>query len=320
MLVRFWGTRGSLPVAPRARAVEDKLVGALMRASGRSFADENEARAFVNQELEFGEGHTYGGATTCLEIEGADSSFVILDMGSGLRELGNDAFRRMAGGHPRVFNFFMSHLHWDHIMGFPFFGPAFDPNSTIVIHSGHADAEAALRRQQEEISFPVAFDWLRAKIEFKVLTPGEHYDIDGLDVELMPQDHSHCSYAWKFRKGGKTFVFSTDAEHRMEDVEDKKAFEAFFDKADLVVCDTMYSLAESITLKADWGHSSNVMAVNLCHGAGARKLALFHHEPTSSDADIDRLFEETIRYEALNRKGRAPLEIVCSYDSLEVEV
>ena len=320
MLVRFWGTRGSLPVAPRARAIEDKLVAALMRASGRSFADEGAARTFVNEELAFSEGRTYGGATTCLEIEGADSSFFILDMGSGLRELGNDAFRRMAGGHPRVFNFFMSHLHWDHIMGFPFFGPAFDPNSTIVIHSGHADCEAALRRQQEEISFPVAFDWLRAKIEFKVLTPGEQYHIDGIDVELMPQDHSHVSYAWKFRKGGHSFVFSTDAEHRMEDVEDKKAFEAFFDKADLVVCDTMYSLAESITLKAGWGHSSNVMAVNLCHGAGARRLVLFHHEPTSTDADIDRLFEETVRYEALNRKDRPPLEIICSYDSLEVKV
>lgn len=320
MLVRFWGTRGSLPVAPRARVIEDKIVGALMLASGRSFADEAAARAFVNQEMSFGEGHTYGGATTCLEIEGADTSFFILDMGSGLRELGNDAFRRIAGGRQRTFNFFMSHLHWDHIMGFPFFGPAFDPDAHIIIHSGHGDAEAALRRQQEEISFPVAFDWLRARIEFRVLTPGEQYHVDGIDVELMPQDHSHVSFAWKFSKGGKTMVFSTDAEHRMEDLEDKARFEAFFDKADLVICDTMYSLAESITLKADWGHSSNVMAVNLCHGAGARKLVLFHHEPTSSDADIDNLFAETIRYEALNRKDRPPLEIVCSYDSLELEV
>jgi phosphoribosyl 1,2-cyclic phosphodiesterase len=320
MLVRFWGTRGSLPVAPRARAIEDKVVGVLMRASGRSFADEAAARAFVNDELSFAEAHTYGGATTCLEIEGADDSFFILDMGSGLRELGNDAFRRVAAGRSRTYNFFLSHLHWDHIMGFPFFGPAFDPGATIVIHSGHADAEQALRRQQEEISFPVAFDWLRAKIEFKVLTPGETYHVDGIDVELMPQDHSHVSYAWRFRRDGRTMVFSTDAEHRMEDVEDKRAFETFFDKADLVICDTMYSLAESITLKADWGHSSNVMAVNLCHGAGAGKLVLFHHEPTSTDADIDRLFDETIRYEELSRRGGRPLEIVCSYDSLELEV
>lgn len=321
MRVRFWGTRGSLPVAPRARAIEDKLVGALLQASGRSFADEAEARRFVNEELSFGAGHSYGGATTCLELEGADSSFFVLDMGSGLREFGNDALRRVAqGGRSHRYNFFLSHLHWDHIMGFPFFGPAYDPHAHIVIHTGHADAEQALRRQQEEISFPVAFDWLRARIEFRLLTPGRSYHVDGIDVELMPQDHSHVSYAWKFRRDGRTMVFSTDAEHRMEDVADKTAFETFFDQADLVICDTMYSLAESITLKADWGHSSNVMAVNLCHGAGAKKLALFHHEPSSSDADIDRLFEETVRYEQLNRKGRAPLEIICSYDSLELEV
>ena len=320
MLVRFWGTRGSLPVAPRAHAIEDKLVGALLRASGRVFADEAAARAFVNDELSFAEGHTYGGATTCLEIEGAGDSFFIVDMGSGLREMGNDALRRVAAGRSRTYNFFLSHLHWDHIMGFPFFGPAFDPQSRIVIHSGHADAEHALRRQQEEISFPVAFDWLAADISFVTLQPGERHHVDGVDIELMPQDHSHVSYAWKFGRGGRTLVFSTDAEHRADDLEDKRAFEAFFAGADLVICDTMYSLAESITLKADWGHSSNVMAVNLCHGAGAKKLVLFHHEPTSSDADIERLFAETIRYEALTRRDSPPLEIVCSYDSLELEV
>ena len=320
MLVRFWGTRGSLPVAPRAAAIEDKLVNALMRAQGRAFADAAAARAFVNEELDFAEGHTYGGATTCLEIEGADESFFVCDMGSGLREFGIDAARRIGQGHSRTFNFFMSHLHWDHIMGFPFFGPAFDPETRIIVHSGHADAERALRRQQEEISFPVSFDWLRANIEFRVLTPGEVHHVDGIDVELMPQDHSHVSYAWKFRRDGKTLVFSTDAEHRAEDLDDKTAFEAFFRAADLVICDTMYSLAESVTLKADWGHSSNVMAVNLCHGAGAKRLALFHHEPTSTDAQIQRLYDETIRYELLTRKDSPPLAIVCSYDSLELEV
>jgi phosphoribosyl 1,2-cyclic phosphodiesterase len=320
MLVRFWGTRGSLPVAQRAATTEAKIVAALLKASGRSFGDEAAARQFVRDELSFAEAHTYGGATTCVEIDDVADSFFICDMGSGLREFGIDAFRRIAGGHNRTYNFFMSHLHWDHIMGFPFFGPAFDPGAKIVIHSGHSDTEQALRRQQEEISFPVPFDWLRASFEFKTLTPGETYQVDGVDVELMPQDHSHGSYAWKFRKDGKTTVFSTDAEHRLGDDKDKEAFEKFFTGADAVICDTMYSLAESVTMKADWGHSSNVMAVNLCHGANAKKLVLFHHEPTSSDIDIERMHEETIRYEQLNRRGASPLEIVCSYDSLELPV
>ena len=321
MLVRFWGTRGSLPVAPRARAIEDKLVNALLRASGRSFADEGAARAFVNDELSFGEGHTYGGATTCLELEGADDSFFILDMGSGLRELGNDAFRRIAQqGRSRTYNFFMSHLHWDHIMGFPFFGPAFDPGAHIVIHSGHADCEQALRRQQEEISFPVAFDWLRAKIEFRTLAPGETYRIGGLDVEVMEQHHSHKSYGYRFTDdAGKTAIFSTDSEHKIDSMEGEADVAHFFRDADLVVCDTMYSLADAVSMKEDWGHSSNIVAIDLCHEAKAKRLALFHHEPIYSDDDIQRMHKESIRYEELTRRDD-PLEVMCAYDGLEVRL
>ena len=101
---------------------------------------------------------------------------------------------------------------------------------------------------------------------------------------------------------------------------DRKAFEGFFAGADLVIADTMYSLAESITMKADWGHSSNIMAVNLCGAAGAGRLVLFHHEPASSDLDIQRMFEETVRYEELNRRDRPQLGILCAYDGLELTV
>ena len=83
-------------------------------------------------------------------------------------------------------------------MGFPFFAPAFDPDATIRIHAGHPDAEQALRRQQEEISFPVPFDWLRANIEFVQLTPGETYEVDGVRVETKLQHHSHGSYGYRF--------------------------------------------------------------------------------------------------------------------------
>jgi len=322
MLVRFWGTRGSLPVAPRADSIERKVARALLAASGLSFADEAEALAFTHDALSFAAARTYGGATTCVEIEGSDDgSFLICDMGSGLRELGVHAAKLCARGErPRVYNFFLSHLHWDHIMGFPFFGPAFDPGSRIVIHAGHPDAEEALRRQQEQISFPVPFDGLRAQIEFRTCVPGETYSVAGVEARLARQYHSHTSYAWRFDRGGRSVVFSTDAEHPITDMENERNFEQFFADADLCICDTMYSLADSVTLKADWGHSSNVVAVDLCHGAGARRLALFHHEPTYSDADIEQLHRDTIRYEEIHRGDRPRLEVICAYDGLEVAV
>lgn len=320
MLVRFWGTRGSLPVAQRAEAISRKVVRALVAAGGRTFADEAEAKAFADANLDFATRGTFGGASSCVEIEGADAGFIVCDMGSGLREFGLDAARRCAAGHARVYHFFLSHLHWDHIMGFPFFGPAFDPDVAIVVHSGHPDAEEALRRQQEEISFPVSFDWLRAKFEFVVHDVGRPFVVDGMTVTLIRQHHSHDSYGYRFDRDGHAVIYSTDSEHKLDDMESEAAFEAFFANADLVICDTMYSLGDTVSLKQDWGHSSNIVAVDLCRAGAAKRLALFHHEPSYSDEDIARMHAETVRYEELLRGDRAPLEVICAYDGLEVAI
>ena len=319
MRVRFWGTRGSLPVAAKAGTVRHKVARALVAAIGRSFADEAAALAFVEGELDFATGSTYGGATSCVEIEGGDGSFIVCDMGSGLREFGLSAAARCSAGHKKEYHFFLSHLHWDHIMGFPFFVAAFDPEAIITIHSGHADAETALRRQQEEISFPVPFEWLKAQFRFVILEPGKAYECAGLKVQAIRQYHSHDSYGFRFDDGERTVIYSTDSEHRLGDMEHEARFEAFFAGADTAICDTMYSLADSVTMKEDWGHSSNLVAVDLCHAAGAKRLVLFHHEPTYCDEDIQRMHKETIRYEELMREARPPLEIICAYDGLELD-
>jgi phosphoribosyl 1,2-cyclic phosphodiesterase len=318
--VRFWGTRGSLPVAPRAQTTRDKIANALVAASGRSFASLDEARHFLENDLDFASGHSYGGATSCVEIEGGDDSFIICDMGSGLRDFGISAMKRCAEGHARKYNFFMSHFHWDHIMGFPFFAPAFDPNAEIVIHSCHADAETALRRQQEEISFPVSFDWLRAKISFVTLKPEETYQIGGVSVYSILQQHSHDSFGFRFTENDRSVIYTTDSEHKLNAMHTEDEFERFFKGVDLVIFDSMYSLADTVTMKEDWGHSSNLVAVDLCRAAGVKTLALFHHEPVYSDHDIQRMHQETIRYEELMRDDRAAIEVICTYDGLEVTV
>lgn len=318
MRVRFWGTRGSLPVATTAATVQDKIAKALMVAQGHVFDNLDAAYAFAEGNLDFATNGSYGGATTCIEIDAGGDEFIVCDMGSGLRAFGIDAMGRCAGGHARVYHFFMSHLHWDHIMGFPFFAAAFDPNAKIVIHSGHEDCEQALRRQQEEISFPVAFDWLRADIRFVTLETGKSYDIGSVKVELMEQRHSHNSFGYRFTdSAGKVTIFSTDSEHKIEEMDGENAITQFFDQADLVICDTMYSLADSVSMKEDWGHSSNIVAIDLCHSAGAKRLALFHHEPVYSDEDVQRMHRESIRYEELTRDGR-PLDVLCAYDGLDL--
>ena len=114
-------------------------------------------------------------------------------------------------------------------------------------------------------------------------------------------------------------MYTTDSEHKGDNMEAEDAVIRFFKDADLVIFDTMYSLAEAISMKQDWGHSSNVVAVDMCHRANAKRLVMFHHEPICDDEMIQRVHAETIRYEELMRHDQA-LEVLCAYDGLEVVV
>ena len=315
--VRFWGTRGSIPVALTADGVRHKIVAALRGASGRTFANDAEAGAYVDS-LAFADRATFGGHSPCVEIETGGPDFVICDLGSGVRPFGQAALARDGGG-PRTYHVFLSHVHWDHIMGLPFFTPAYIPGNRVVIYGGHAHLEAALRRQQEQPSFPVDFSTFRADISFVRLEPGIVHEVAGMRVKLKLQRHAGDSYGFRFESGGKSVVYSTDSEHDLGNRRETDAFVDFFRGADVVIFDAMYSLADAISVKADWGHSSNIAGVELCHAAGVRHLCMFHHEPAFDDASIARVLADTRRYEEICRSG-APMTVTAAYDGMEIDL
>ena len=210
-------------------------------------------------------------------------------------------------------------MHWDHIMGFPFFGPAYVPGTRIRIHGCHDVLEHAFRLQQAPPCFPVEFSQLAADIEFVKLVPGRAHEIGGMTVTPAPQMHSGDSFGYRFERAGKVVVYTTDSEHKLENRAQTERFVRFFHGADLVIFDAMYSLADAISVKADWGHSSNIIGVELCQMARVRHLVLFHHEPSFDDATIEGVLRETRRFEELTRGTRA-LQITAAYDGLEVDV
>ena len=318
MRVRFWGTRGSMPVSLTWRDLRDRLAQALVLASGRQLDTAEKASDFIEHELDFSLSHTFGGHSSCVEIDIGSEEYFVCDMGSGARPFGAHVLARQAGRPARI-NVFMSHMHWDHIMGFPFFGPAYVPGSRLRIFGCHAQLEHAFRLQQEPPCFPVPFSQLGASIEFIRLEPGKAHEVDGIKVTPNLQFHSGDSYGFRFERGGRSFVYTTDSEHKLDDNRETRRIVEFFRAADLVIFDAMYSLAEAVSVKADWGHSSNVVAVELCQMAGAKKLALFHHEPANDDAAIARILKDARRLEELTRSG-APLEVVAAYDGLELDL
>jgi len=316
--VRFWGTRGSIPVALTSADVRDKVAQALFRADGRRFASVGEAYDFAVSQLDFSLTHTFGGHSPCVEFETGSDEYFVCDMGSGARPFGAHVLARQSG-RPASINVFMSHVHWDHIMGFPFFGPAYVPGTRIRIHGCHDALEHAFRLQQAPPCFPVEFSQLAAHIEFVKLTPGRAHDIGGVTVTPAPQMHSGDSFGYRFEHGAKSLVYTTDSEHKLENRAQTERFVRFFHGADLVIFDAMYSLADAISVKADWGHSSNIIGVELCQMARVRHLVLFHHEPSYDDATIEGVLRETRRFEELTRGTRA-LQISAAYDGLEVDV
>jgi phosphoribosyl 1,2-cyclic phosphodiesterase len=316
--VRFWGTRGSIPTATTSAAIRRKLIGALTQAIGRQLDTRERIEAFVDHELDFAIRHTYGGNSSCVQLDTGGDEYVLCDLGSGARAFGNHVLAARRGA-PGVYHVFMSHTHWDHIMGFPFFMPAYIPDNRINIYGCHAWLEEALRRQQGAPSFPVEWAQLGAEVRFVRLEPDRPYDLLGFRVTPKRQHHTGDSYGYRFEREGRVVVYSTDSEHKLDDQAQTEAFIAFFRDADLVIFDAQYSLAEAISIKEDWGHSSNVVGVELCQLARAKHLVMFHHEPTYDDEKIAAVLAETRRFEEITRTDHT-VQVSSAWDGLEIDL
>ena len=320
MRIRFWGTRGSLPVSASGQVIREKVKKALRLAEGRRFENDAQLERFIDESLDFPTKSGYGGDSSCVQIE-AGEAYMICDMGTGLRRFVKQVVKEHGSEHPQVYHFFMSHLHWDHIMGFPFFTPAYIPGNIVRIYGGHQanEMEDAFRRQQSSPFFPVYWDQLGADVSFTHLEVDRWYEINSFRVKIMRQAHHGGSFGYRFEKDGKSMIYATDAEHKQQSEKETEAVIDFFRDADLVIFDATYSLADMITIKEDWGHSSNIVGVDLCLRAKVKHYCMFHHEPALNDEMIYTILQETKRYATLVNKGHS-LKISSAYDDLVIDI
>lgn len=328
MRVYFWGTRGSLPASITAHTVRAKIIRALEAAKTRSFGNQADIERFVDTELPFTVSKTYGSNTACIEIKDGDE-YVICDAGTGLRDLGNHHMKLIEQGLKRasgsVFHIFVSHFHWDHIQGFPFFTPAYIPGNQVKIYGYHEELEDFFTKQQNQPYFPVPLAAMNADIRFFTLDPGKTVTIGGFDISGIEQQHPGVSYGFRFEKNGKSIVYSSDAEHKANSNsparDENYPFLRFFNGADLLIFDAQYDWNDALMSKEDWGHSCYVAAVDLSVKAKVKHLCLFHNEPTYTDDKLDALLEDTKKYLDTHNNGKPyPLKIDLAYDGQEIEI
>jgi phosphoribosyl 1,2-cyclic phosphodiesterase len=260
MKITFWGVRGSIAT------------------SGPEFA-------------------SVGGNTTCLEVE-ADGERLILDAGTGLRALGTKlATEARLLGRPVQATLLFTHLHWDHIQGFPFFGPAFAPTTELDLYGpsdGAVTLEEAMRRQMQPPLFPVRLEDMAARKRFSSIADGSSFEVGGFRIRTRALEHPQGTLGFRIEHGGRSLCFATDTEHP----QNGRVDEALVDLArdvDLFVCDGQYTEAEyegregSGPPRRGWGHMTYVAATKAARAAHARRLVLTHHDPAHDDSMIGRI-------------------------------
>lgn len=320
MHVCFWGTRGSLPASLTSAAVHSKIRKA-MKAAGRARPVTTCRLNRMLRALPFAVRGAYGCNTSCVEITGGDA-YILCDAGSGLRDFGQhimDLVHRGKASFPATFHLFLSHFHWDHIQGFPFFTPAYIPGNRIFVYGGHADMRTPFDRQMTPPFFPVTLEAMEADLRFSTLETDRPHVIGGLTVRLIRQNHPGDSYGYRFECDGRSVVYTTDAEHKDNLDADYYPFVDFCRGADLIVMDAQYSLKDAFTIRENWGHSNNITAVELAVKAGIPRLCLYHSEHTCNDYLLDRFLKQTRRYAELHAEGKPP-KVVMAYDGLKVKV
>ncbi|MEE8397604.1 MAG: MBL fold metallo-hydrolase [Desulfobacterales bacterium] len=305
MKMKFWGVRGSIP-CPGPNTVK------------------------------------YGGNTSCIELCFEDlKRHIVIDAGSGLRELGNDMMTRSTNGLELPVEIFVTHTHWDHIQGFPFFTPIYIPKTEIKIYGPatgeHETLMDAMTGQLSYRYFPVRESELSAKIEYTELKEGR-YDLgDGLILTTKYLNHPLLCQGYRFTYQDKTICTAFDTEPFLNlfemDPDDPSYDEAMVNEgqmaaddlnrgiaefvagADVLIYDGQYTEEEYLASKVGWGHTSIEQAVAEGRRNGVKHLVLYHHEPVRTDAELDQLTE---KYST----SHAPDEPVISFaqEGMEIEV
>jgi phosphoribosyl 1,2-cyclic phosphodiesterase len=314
VLVRIWGSRGSLPAPLRNSDIADKSVAALTAAIDAGITGNGQdAEQFVSS-LPFEVRGCYGTNTSCVEITADDGSSLICDCGTGIRDLGMSIESRDVPSDD--INILLSHAHWDHIQGFPFFAPAYYPGTNIRIHGLHDDLAGIFRLQQSPPFFPVSFDDLPAQLSFSTLEPETASTIAGFTVTPFALNHPGGSWGYRIEHDGAVVVYATDTTYPGPP-DDAARLERFAADADLIIMDAHLTSADAGTSREHWGHSTNHAAVDLAKRSGVRRLCLFHNDPNRSDAELSAILADSIL-----RAGSepSPPDVVLAYDGAEIRL
>lgn len=314
--ITFRGVRGSIPTPLSSGQIQEKMAMALERAKPEDLANPSSRKAFIDG-LPLEVRGCFGGNSSCVQVRMGEENLVF-DAGTGIRELGLEWMKGEFGKGRGRAHIFLTHTHWDHIQGLPFFVPFYIQGNQFTINSPLEDIRERLVGQQDPAYFPVPFHAYSADFEFTDLKGQARIKIGDATITWMEMCHPNKSYSFRVDYCGRSFIYATDSEYKNLGKEDLKPTVDFFKDADLLVFDSQYTFGEGLE-KRDWGHSSTFIGVDLAVDANVKQIAFYHHEPDYSDFKLKEIFRQTQKY----LKPIAPqskLEMFLAYEGLTVDL
>ena len=328
MKVKFWGVRGSLPSPVSSEEVFHKMVNAIWK-SRRLDLDRSEEAEFDDLQkkiitgflntLGIAERGTIGGNTPCVQIIPPDGEIIIMDCGSGIRVLSPELMQGDFGKGKGKASIFLSHTHWDHICGLPFFVPLYIRGNRLDFFGGHDKLEDRLENQHNPWHFPVPWKALGSTKNFTKIQPGDPVEVGTTVITNHELFHPGKSFGYRFTgKDGGVIVYASDAEYKHLQHSKIAEYLDFFRDADILIFDTQYTLTEALA-KEDWGHSSAMIGIEMAMEAGVKNLVMFHHEPMYADDKVVDLCIKADQYQEILNDSRSKCNIHIAYEGLVME-
>lgn len=318
MKIKFYGVRGSIPTVLSRDEIHHKLEKILSMATPTDIKTTESIKKYISS-LPVSLTSSYGGNTTCIEVVDSVGGINIIDCGTGLKQLGRDMMRTEFGKGAGVANIFMTHTHWDHIQGIPFFVPIYIVGNHFNFYSPFTDLKERIGYQQDFSHFPKELDYMQSSKEFFTLPEDSIVYINNLKITNKSMNHPGRAFGYRFEENGKVFAYTSDCEFNIDEMESIESYRPFFQDADVLVFDAQYTFEESFA-KLDWGHSSASIAIDIAAKFNVKRLILFHHDPDYSDEKLDLVLANARTYLSMNRKRVGNLQVDLAYEGLDITI
>ncbi len=317
MIIRIWGARGSSPTPLSPHEIREKIEAVIHLVNPTDLVSEATKQRFISS-LSNDVCGTTGGNTVCIEVRTNDGEVILLDTGTGLREFEKSIIRN--GEKIDEYHIFLSHFHYDHLLGIPYFSTMYNPSAKVHFYSPYPEMEHVLAKFMEEPFHPVGWDSFTAGIDFHIMKEDEPVEISAAKVSCMRRTHPGGAFSYKVTENGRSFIYSSDTQLTEKDFTRNSKNNAYFQGAEVIVLDAQYTLDEAIA-KYDWGHSSYSLAVQFAREYEIEKLLLFHHDPLNSDQKLAGILQAAISFnERLNQTHSNDMEIILAGEGYEIEL